>query len=232
MPNLSKQEIAGVGMTSQRTRDRLVDRLQQKGISNTEVLRIMRLVPRHLFVDEAMATRSYEDASLPIGHGQTISQPFIVARMTELLIENSVLDHVLEVGTGSGYQAAVLGGLVKNLHTVELIPELYRQSRDILYKIGYRNIRTHLSDGSWGWNHAAPYDAIMVTAAPKEIPPALLQQLKIGGCLVIPVGSQNSEQILKLVIRTSEVSYETTDHETVVFVPLVGDGKKNKASLI
>ena len=226
MHNLTDQDIAGVGMTSQRTRDRLVDRLQQKGINNPEVLRVMRLVPRHLFVDEAMASRSYEDASFPIGHGQTISQPFIVARMTELLIENGHLDNVLEVGTGSGYQAAVLGGLVKNLHTVEVIPELYRQSRDLLYKLGYRNIRTHLSDGSWGWDDASPYDAIMVTAAPKEIPTALLQQLKIGGCLVIPVGEQNSEQILKLVIRTSEMSFKTTDHEAVVFVPLVGNANK------
>lgn len=227
MRNLTDQDIAGVGMTSQRTRDRFVDRLQQKGIENTEVLRVMRVVPRHLFVDEAMASRSYEDASFPIGHGQTISQPFIVARMTELLIENSDLENVLEVGTGSGYQAAVLGGLVKNLHTVEVIPELYRQSRDLLYNLGYRNIRTHLSDGSWGWEDAAPYDAIMVTAAPEEIPSALLQQLKIGGSLVIPVGAQNSEQILKLVTRTSKMNFKTTDHEAVVFVPLVGGKEKS-----
>ena len=230
MHDLSKQDIQGIGMTSQRTRDRLVDRLQHKGINDTEVLRMMRLVPRHLFVDEAMASRSYEDASFPIGHGQTISQPFIVARMTELLLESTLkekmkLENVLEVGTGSGYQAAVLGGLVKNLHTVEVIPELYRQGRDLLYKLGYRNIRTHLSDGSWGWVDAAPYDAIMVTAAPNEIPLALLQQLKIGGRLVIPVGAQNSEQILKLVIRTSKTSFKTTNYEDVVFVPLVGEGR-------
>lgn len=221
MRKLDDLEIQGVGMTSQRTRDRLIDRLQQKGITNQEVLRVMRLVPRHLFVDEAMASRSYEDASFPIGHGQTISQPYIVARMTELLMDSGSLEHVLEVGTGSGYQAAVLGGVVKNLHTVEVIPELYRQARDLLYGLGYRNIRTHLGDGSWGWNDAAPYDAIMVTAAPDEIPSALIQQLKIGGRLVIPVGAQNSEQILQLVTRNSESDYSVRNYESVQFVPLV-----------
>ena len=208
-------------MTSQRTRDRLIDRLQKKGIQNKEVLRVMRLVPRHLFVDEAMASRSYEDASFPIGHGQTISQPYIVARMTELLMDSGSLEQVLEVGTGSGYQAAILGGLVKDLHTVEVIPELYRQARDLLYQLGYRNIRTHLGDGSWGWAEAAPYDAIMVTAAPDEIPSALVQQLKIGGRLVIPVGAQNSEQVLQLVTRNSETNYSVDNYESVVFVPLV-----------
>ena len=221
MRKLDDLDIQGVGMTSQRTRDRLIDRLQQKGITNKEVLRVMRLVPRHLFVDEAMASRSYEDASFPIGHGQTISQPYIVARMTELLMDSGPLEHVLEVGTGSGYQAAVLGGVVKNLHTVEVIPELYRQARDLLYGLGYRNIRTHLGDGSWGWNDAAPYDAIMVTAAPDEIPSALIQQLKIGGRLVIPVGAQNSEQTLQLVTRNSESDYSVRDYEAVQFVPLV-----------
>ena len=219
--SISEQDIKGLGMTSQRTRDRLINRLKEKGIHNTEVLRVMSLVPRHLFVDEAMATRAYEDASFPIGHGQTISQPYIVARMTELLLETGSLDHVLEVGTGSAYQAAILGGLVKNLHTVEVIPELYRQARDLLYKLGYRNIRTHLGDGSWGWQEAAPYDAIMVTAAPDEIPSALIQQLKIGGRLVIPVGAQNGEQVLQLVTRNNETNYSVENHESVIFVPLV-----------
>lgn len=219
---MTELNIQGVGMTSQRTRDRLIDRLQQKGICHLEVLRVMRLVPRHLFVDEAMASRSYEDASFPIGHGQTISQPYIVARMTELLMEVKSLENILEVGTGSGYQAAVLGGLVKNLHTVEVVPELYRQSRDLLYKLGYRNIRTHFGDGSWGWADGAPYDAIMVTAAPDEIPSALIQQLKVGGRLVIPVGAQNETQILQVVTRNSESSYSVDDHDPVVFVPLVG----------
>ena len=209
-------------MTSQRTRDRLMERLKDKGIKNADVLRIMRLVPRHLFVDEAMSSRSYEDSSFPIGHGQTISQPYIVARMTELLLESHSLDNVLEVGTGSAYQAAVLGGLVKNLHTVEVIPELYRKGRDLLYQLGYRNIRTHLGDGSWGWNDAAPYDAIMVTAAPDEIPSALIEQLKIGGRMIIPVGAQKSEQKLQVLTRSSEVNYSVEDHGSVLFVPLVG----------
>lgn len=221
MRSINEQTIKGVGMTSQRTRDRLVERLQKKGIKNPDVLRIMRLVPRHLFVDEAMASRSYEDASFPIGHGQTISQPYIVARMTELLLESDSLENVLEVGTGSGYQAAVLGGLVKNLHTVEVISELYRQSRDLLYKLGYRNIRTHLGDGSWGWQEAAPYDAIIVTAAPSKIPDALIQQLKIGGRLVIPVGEQNGEQVLQILTRKSENDLDVIEDESVVFVPLV-----------
>lgn len=208
-------------MTSQRTRDRLIERLQEKGINDLDVLKYMRLIPRHLFVDEAMASRAYEDASFPIGHGQTISQPYIVARMTELLIENESLENVLEVGTGSGYQAAVLGCLVKNLHTVEVIPELYRQSRDLLYKLGYRNIRTHLGDGSWGWSDAAPYDAIMVTAAPDEIPKALIQQLKVGGRMVIPVGAQNGEQVLQIITRSTDEDIDITEHESVVFVPLV-----------
>ena len=219
---MNELDIQGVGMTSQRTRDRLIDRLQEKGIVNPDVLRVMRLVPRHLFVDEAMASRSYEDSSFPIGHGQTISQPFIVARMTELIMQSELLDNVLEVGTGSGYQAAVLGGLVKNLHSVEVVTELHRNARDLLYKLGYRNIRTHLGDGSWGWEEAAPYDAIMVTAAPDEIPSALIQQLKIGGRMIIPVGAQNSEQKLQVVTRNNETNYSVENHESVIFVPLVG----------
>ncbi len=218
---INRLDIQGVGMTSQRTRDRLIDRLQEKGINNPDVLRVMRLVPRHLFVDEAMASRSYEDASFPIGHGQTISQPYIVARMTELIMQSESLDNVLEVGTGSGYQAAVLGGLVKNLHTVEVVTELHRNARDLLYKLGYRNIRTHLGDGSWGWKEAAPYDAIMVTAAPDEIPSALIQQLKIGGRMIIPVGAQNSEQKLQVVTRNTEANYSVENYESVLFVPLV-----------
>jgi len=209
-------------MTSQRTRNRLIDRLEKKGISNPDVLRVMRHVPRHLFVDEAMSSRSYEDASLPIGHGQTISQPYIVARMTELLLEHTDQpENILEVGTGSAYQAAILGGLVKNLHTVEVIPELYRHSRDLLYMLGYRNIRTHLGDGSWGWKEAAPYDAIIVTAAPVEIPAALVEQLKVGASMVIPVGKQNNTQTLKLVTRISDKEIREKECESVVFVPLV-----------
>lgn len=214
-------DIHGIGMTSQRTRDRLVDRLEQKGIKNKEVLRILRKLPRHLFMDEALASRSYEDTALPIGHGQTISQPYIVARMTELLIEEGIPNHVLEVGTGSGYQAAVLGALVKELHTVEIIEPLYKNARELLYQLGFRNIRCHLSNGSWGWQPAAPYDAIMVTAAPDTIPQALLEQLAEGGRMVIPVGKKGGTQYLQVITKTSQGDFTVQNHEAVQFVPLV-----------
>ncbi|RTZ66292.1 MAG: protein-L-isoaspartate O-methyltransferase [Aquificaceae bacterium] len=215
-------DVQGIGMTSQRTRDRLIDKIKQLGIKDQNVLRVMRLVPRHLFMDEALASRSYENTSLPIGHGQTISQPYIVARMTELLLEgDNKLDNVLEVGTGSAYQAAVLGGLVKKLHTVERILPLYRTARDLLYDLGYRNIHVHHADGTWGWQESAPYDAIMVTAAPDKIPKSLIEQLKIGGRMVIPVGKKNGEQVLQVVIRQSENDHIIDNHESVVFVPFL-----------
>jgi protein-L-isoaspartate(D-aspartate) O-methyltransferase len=191
------------------------------GVENEEVLRIMSLVPRHLFMDQALTSRAYENTSLPIGHGQTISQPYIVAKMTELLLSGSVPEKVLEVGTGSGYQAAILGGLVRELHTVERITPLYRNARELLYRLGYRNVRVHLADGSWGWEQAAPYDAIMVTAAPEAVPDALKQQLRIGGRLVIPVGAENGQQVLQLIRRESEDSYIVENKEAVVFVPLL-----------
>ena len=218
---MDKLNINGIGMTSQRTRDRLIDQLIVKGIGNEEVIRTLRKLPRHLFMDEALANRAYEDEALPIGHGQTISQPYIVARMTELLIEEGIPDHVLEVGTGSGYQAAVLGALVKELHTVERIEPLYRNTRNLLYDLGYRNIRTHLSDGSWGWAQAAPYEAIIVTAAPDTIPQSLLDQLIVGGRLVIPVGGQNNSQQLQRITKIADDNYEIENLDEVLFVPLV-----------
>ncbi len=219
---MQKLDVKGIGMTSQRTRDRLIDRIEHLGIKNKEVLRVMRLVPRHLFVDAALASRSYENTALPIGHGQTISQAYIVARMTELLLDsNNPLDNILEVGTGSGYQAAVLGGLVKSLQTVERILPLHRKARCLLYELGYRNIHPHHADGTWGWQKTAPYDAIMVTAAPAKIPNSLIQQLKIGGRMIIPVGENNSEQVLQLVIRVSENEHTVENHESVVFVPFL-----------
>jgi protein-L-isoaspartate(D-aspartate) O-methyltransferase len=214
--------IQGIGMTSQRTRNRLVERLRGKGIRNEAVLDVMSRVPRHLFVDEAMATRAYEDTALPIGHGQTISQPYIVARMTELLLEGDrPLRKVLEVGTGSGYQAAVLAPLVGELLTVERIKPLYQATRELLRELGYRNIRTFLSDGSWGVASEAPFDAIIATAAPEEVPPALLEQLAIGGRLVIPIGGQGQPQVLQVITRRAEHSYSTEEHESVLFVPLI-----------
>ena len=218
---MDKLNINGIGMTSQRTRDRLIDQLIVKGIGNEEVIRTLRKLPRHLFMDEALANRAYEDEALPIGHGQTISQPYIVARMTELLIEEGIPEHVLEVGTGSGYQAAVLGALVKELHTVERIEPLYRNTRNLLYDLGYRNIRTHLSDGSWGWAQAAPYEAIIVTAAPDTIPQSLLDQLIVGGRLVIPVGGQNNSQQLQRITKIADDNYEIENLDKVLFVPLI-----------
>jgi protein-L-isoaspartate(D-aspartate) O-methyltransferase len=213
-------DIQGIGMTSQRTRDRLVERLRAKGIKNERVLEVMRTTPRHLFVDEAMAHRAYEDTALPIGHGQTISQPYMVARMTEILLEVGVPDVILEVGTGSGYQSAILSRLVPKVYTVERISALLQKARDAHRKLGLLNVYSKHSDGSWGWQPNAPYYAIMVTAAPESVPPSLLQQLAVGGRLVIPVGSTGGVQQLKLFTRTPEDIEETT-LELVNFVPLL-----------
>ncbi len=213
-------EIQGIGMTSQRTRDRLVNRLRDKGIKNIRVLEVMRTTPRHIFVDEAMAHRAYEDTALPIGHGQTISQPYIVARMTEILLENGVPDVVLEVGTGSGYQSAILSRLVPKVYTVERISALLQKARDAHRKLGLLNVFSKHSDGSWGWAPNAPYPAIMVTAAPESVPPSLLEQLAVGGRMVIPVGSSHGVQKLKVYTRTAEGIEESTQ-EYVHFVPLL-----------
>lgn len=213
-------EIQGIGMTSQRTRDRLVERLRQKGIRHEGVLEVMRTTPRHIFVDEAMAHRAYEDTALPIGHGQTISQPYIVARMTEILLEDGIPDVVLEVGTGSGYQSAVLSRLVPKVYTVERISALLQKARDAHRKLGLVNVFSKHSDGSWGWPPSAPYRAIMVTAAPSTVPPSLLEQLAIGGRMIIPVGNINGVQQLKLYIRTNE-GIEEHARENVHFVPLL-----------
>jgi len=207
-------------MTSQRTRDRLVDRLREKGIKNERVLEVIRTTPRHIFVDEAMAHRAYEDTALPIGHGQTISQPYIVARMTEILLEEGIPDVVLEVGTGSGYQSAILSRLVPKVYTVERISALLQKAREAHRKLGLMNVFSKHSDGSWGWKPNAPYPAIMVTAAPEVVPPSLLEQLAVGGRMVIPVGSRGGVQQLKLYKRTEEGIEEST-LELVSFVPLL-----------
>jgi len=207
-------------MTSQRTRDRLIDRLRDKGIHNEQVLEAMRVMPRHLFVDEAMSSRSYEDTALPIGHGQTISQPFIVARMTEVLLSRGVPDVVLEVGTGSGYQAAILSQLVPKVYSVERIVALQKQARERYHMLGINNISLKHSDGSWGWPQHGPYKAIIVTAAPEQVPPSLLEQLDIGGMLVIPVGSQQGAQKLLLITREQD-QYVEEELDAVKFVPLL-----------
>lgn len=217
-----KFDVEGIGMTSQRTRNRLIERLREKGIKDLRVLEAMRALPRHLFVDEALATRAYEDNALPIGHKQTISQPYIVARMTEALFADGIPEKVLEVGTGSGYQAALLAQLVDHVYTVERIEPLYKQTRKLLMSLGLRNIHCKLSDGSWGWESYGPYEAIIVTAAAAEIPQSLLAQLTIGGRLIIPVVMQNDVQHL-LALHRTESGYAKQKIEDVVFVPLISD---------
>jgi len=212
---------AGIGMTSQRTRDRLITRLEEKGIKNVNVLEAMRITPRHLFVDEALATRAYEDIALPIGHRQTISQPYVVARMTEAIMQYGVPRKVLEIGTGCGDQAAILAALIKDVYTVERIEPLYQQTRRRAMCLGgMRNINFKLSDGSRGWENYAPYDAIVVTAAPKEIPSTLIDQLGMNGSLVIPVGQADGVQELVLLRKTKE-GIQKEKLGAVSFVPLI-----------
>ena len=208
-------------MTSQRTRDRLIDRLRDKGIKDVRVLEAMRSLPRHLFVDEALASRAYEDDALPIGYKQTISQPYIVARMTEAVLAESQPEKVLEIGTGSGYQAALLAKLVKDVYTVERIKPLYQQAKKLFINLGMRNVHCKLSDGTWGWENYAPYDAIIVTAAAPEIPKALIEQLADDGRLIIPVGGQDGAQQL-LTLKQTPQGVIQEKLEDVLFVPLVG----------
>ena len=223
-PRLRLQpEAVGLGMTSQRVRDRLVERLRDgaangQGIADERVLNVIRMLPRHLFVDEVLASRAYEDTALPIGHGQTISQPWVVARMTELLLENAP-SKVLEVGTGSGYQAAVLGALGLEVYTVERIGELLRQARKRFRTLGM-NIRSKHDDGRVGWPEHAPYDAIIVTAGAPAVVPALVEQLCPGGVLVAPVGGSGSQALVRL-LRREDGSVEETRLAAVSFVPLL-----------
>ena len=214
-----RSHIRGIGMTSQRTRDRLIERLREKGIRNERLLEVIRRTPRHLFVDEALSSRAYEDTALPIGFNQTISQPYIVARMTEVLLASSP-QKVLEIGTGSGYQAAVLAQLVPRVYTVERIMALVPLARQRFRDLNLRNVNLKQSDGSWGWPQQAPFDAILVTAAPAEVPQPLLDQLGEGGRLVIPVGS-GAGQTLAVITRTPD-GFERENLEQVSFVPLVG----------
>jgi len=207
-------------MTSLRTRERLVDRIRSEGVRDPRVLSQILNTPRHLFVDEALASRAYEDTALPIGKSQTISQPYIVARMTEALLEAGPLENVLEIGTGSGYQTAVLAPLVKRVYTVERIEALLQQARARFRKLRLNNVRTKHSDGSLGWDYYAPFDGIIVTAAPEGIPLSLVKQLRPGGRMVLPIGTRN-EQALVRVTRTPD-GHEKELLERVSFVPLLG----------
>jgi protein-L-isoaspartate(D-aspartate) O-methyltransferase len=210
----------GIGMTSQRTRDRLVERLRAQGIANVALLEVMRQTPRHIFVDEALASRAYEDTALPIGHGQTISQPYVVARMCEALLGERRPERVLEVGTGCGYQTAVLAQLVDTVYSVERVGALLKQARERLYALRLHNIRLHHGDGTLGWAAHAPYDGILLAAAPPVLPPALYEQLAPGGRLVAPVGPRGSQRLMLVVREESGLREQWL--EPVSFVPLVG----------
>lgn len=212
------ERLQGRGMTSSRTRGRMVERLISQGITDEKVLAVMRDIPRHIFVDEALASRSYEDTALPIGHNQTISQPYIVAKMTELLLENGPLSKVLEIGTGCGYQTAILASLVDKVYSVERIGPLLKKAKNNLWDLKLKNISYQHSDGGWGWPEHAPYDGILVAAAPAQVPETLLQQMAVGGVMLIPVGSKN-QQLYK-VTRT-EAGYENEILEPVSFVPFL-----------
>jgi protein-L-isoaspartate(D-aspartate) O-methyltransferase len=210
----------GIGMTSARTRDRLVQRLKEQGISDPRVLERIRNVPRHLFVDEALASRAYEDTALPIGLGQTISQPWVVARMTEAIVVAPTPEKVLEIGTGCGYQTAVLAGIVPQVYSVERLGALLRRARVLLRSLDIYNAHLRHGDGWQGWPKHAPYGGILVTAAPEHVPEVLLQQLDEGGRMVIPVGPRGRQELLEIT-RNGE-RYERRSLGLVSFVPLLG----------
>ena len=217
---MDARRMQGIGMTSRRTRERLVARLENAGIEDRQVLNVICRIPRHLFVDEALASRAYEDTALPIGHGQTISQPFVVARMTEILIRDGIPGHVLEVGTGSGYQAAVLAALVDRVHTIERVGALHERSRRLFRQLGINNIRQRLGDGYAGWNAAGPFDAIVLTAAPETVPAALFEQLAEDGRLIAPVGGGGAQELRIWHRRDGALVEEMI--EAVSFVPMRG----------
>lgn len=209
----------GIGMTSARTRERLVQRLRDQGITNPQVLEQIRNVPRHLFVDEALATRAYEDTALPIGLGQTISQPYVVARMTEALIEGTAPRKVLEIGTGCGYQTAVLAPFVKFLYTIERISALLERARLRFRELDIRNVHLRHGDGFKGWISHAPYDGILMAAAPLAIPEVLFDQLAPGGRLIAPVGPEGRQELLRITRRGDD--FHTEKLGLVSFVPLL-----------
>jgi len=208
----------GIGMTSQRTRERLIQRLMEQGITNYSVLDVMRTTPRHAFVDEALAHRAYEDTALPIGWGQTISQPYIVARMTELALQAGRPNKVMEIGSGSGYQTAVLSPLVGEVYAIERIKGLLDRSRERVRALRLRNVQLRHADGLDGWADKGPFDVILGAAAPEAIPPALLTQLAPGGRLILPVGGVDQRLVM---VTMGADGPETTHVENVKFVPML-----------
>jgi protein-L-isoaspartate(D-aspartate) O-methyltransferase len=217
-PGMSRR-LQGIGMTSRRTRERMIARLREQGISNSRVLAIMADIPRHIFVDEALESRAYEDTALPIGHNQTISQPYIVAKMTELLLEKSPMANVLEIGAGCGYQTAILAHLADQVYSMERIAPLMKKARDLLWELNLKTVGFKHGDGVSGWPEHAPFDGILAAAAPIEIPLALLQQLCVGGVMVLPVGREGM-QALHRITRTED-GYIDEVHEPVAFVPFL-----------
>ncbi|MDE0178074.1 MAG: protein-L-isoaspartate(D-aspartate) O-methyltransferase [Gammaproteobacteria bacterium] len=213
--------LQGIGMTSRRTRDRLVGRLREQGIADERVLDTIAVVPRHIFVDEALAHRAYEDSALPIGHGQTISQPYLVAAMTEAILsgDGGAPCRVLEIGTGSGYQTAILATLVEQVYTVERIGGLLQRARERLRALGVRNVRFNHGDGNLGWSEHSPFDAVMVTAGASHIPDAVMDQMADGAHLVIPVGKGDVKELKRL--RKSGDAWRQETLDEVRFVPLV-----------
>lgn len=212
--------VRGFGMASARSRTRLVERLRSRGIADERVLDAMEKVPRHMFVDEAMTSRAYDDTALPIGYGQTISQPFIVAQMTQLLIAEDLPGSVLEIGTGSGYQAAVLAELAERVYTVERVKPLYEQVRGRLAGLGYRNIRARLAaEQDLGLPTYGPFDAILVAAGAETLPRALYEQMADGGCLVAPVGLPGAQRLI--VVRRNGDHFNQVELDPVSFVPLI-----------
>lgn len=214
-----KRRLEGSGMTSRRTRERMITRLRQQGIVDERILTVMSEIPRHVFVAEALESRAYEDTALPIGHNQTISQPYIVAKMTELLLENGPRHKVLEIGTGCGYQTAILSKLVNQLYSVERIAPLMKKARDVLWELDIKTVGFKHSDGGWGWPEHAPFDAILAAAAPPEIPDSLLTQLAVGGVMIIPVGREGLQELQRVTRNDQGFSVEVI--ERVSFVPFL-----------
>ena len=226
---LLNKELDGSGMTSARVRDKMVETLQAEGISNPAVLKSMREVPRHIFVDSAISNRAYENIPLPIGWEQTISQPYTVARITELILEGlesskASRNKVLEIGSGCGYQSAILATLFKEVYAVERVGPLYARSLENIKKIGAKNINFSHKDGYEGWEDKAPFDAIIVSAATSEIPKALMGQLAQSSCLILPRGNESLQRLTLVLMNDGEKT--VIEHDNVVFVPLL-EGLRN-----